>query len=939
MGGGLALFWSSGVNVSIKSFSSHHIDAVVQNPGGQMWRCTGIYGHPEAGQKQHTWCLLKRLADLFPYPWCCFGDFNEILYLHEKSGGNERNLNAVAEFRETIQACNLVDMGYKGYQFTWSNRRFGTSYVEERLDRFLCSKDWSKSFQNLPASHLVNWVSDHCPIMLDIKERSKEINYKRRSFSRDYYEDMWSSYENCQNIVREEWEIYGDRRWENPVNNFQRAAKNSLFKLKIWSKVEFDGRKKKQEDLIEKLQNAKQNRDQYVDGGEIRKLEKQINNMLIDEEVYWRQRSRADWLREGDKNTKFFHSKASDTHGNWIDDKEKVEGEFCDYFQQLFTSSRPSHSQTQEALKEMPPKVTPEMHTLLEEPFTPEEIVNALSQICPTKAPGPDGLPAAFFQKHWQAVGRGVVTTCLHILNEQGDLALFNHTYIALIPKTEKPKKVTDFRPISLCNVVYRIIAKALANRLKLILPQIISPTQSAFIPNRLITDNVIIGYECLHKIRHSKGRKNGLVALKLDISKAYDRVEWSFLDQIMEKIGFSNKWRSLIMRCITTAQFSVIINGTPKGLILPERGLRQGCPLSPYLFIMCAEAFSNLLIQAERKQQIRGLRFAKDVTISHLLFADDSLVFTRASEAECKNLKGIFDCYAKASGQIFNYEKSSMFLSGKITSGQAATIKNIFQFKVVSKYEKYLGLPSMIGRRKSGFFNEVKLKVISKISSWRHKMFSSGGKEILIKVVAQAVPAYAMSVFRLPKGLCDDIQKSIAKFWWGSREDRYGIHWSRWDKMSQPKSRGGLGFRDLTSFNQALVAKQAWRLLQLPNSLLARVLQAKYYKYSSFLNATVGSNPSFIWKSILWGRQVIDKGARWRVGNGRKIRTYKDNWLPRPDTFKPISPQKLPAETMVADLIDEENQWIVSKLEQNFLPQDIEAILQIPLPRTKKRR
>ncbi|KAH9696063.1 putative reverse transcriptase/RNA-dependent DNA polymerase [Citrus sinensis] len=193
------------------------------------------------------------------------------------------------------------------------------------------------------------------------------------------------------------------------------------------------------------------------------------------------------------------------------------------------------------------------------------------------------------------------------------------------------------------------------------------------------------------------------------------------------------------------------------------------------------------------------------------------------------------------------------------------------------------------------------------------------------------------MSVFRLPKGLCDDIQKSIAKFWWGSREDRYGIHWSRWDKMSQAKSRGGLGFRDLTSFNQALVAKQAWRLLQLPNSLLARVLQAKYYKYSSLLNATAGSNPSFIWKSILWGRQVIDKGARWRVGNGRKIRTYKDNWLPRPDTFKPISPQKLPAKTMVAELIDEENQWIVSKLEQNFLPQDIEAILQIPLPRTKK--
>ena len=118
LGGGLALFWSSGVNVSIKSFNFHYIDVVAQNPGGKVWRCTEIYGHSEAGQKQHTWSLLKRLAGLFSYLWCCFGEFNEILCLHEKSGGNDRTLNMVADFRETVQACNLVDMGYKGYQFT-----------------------------------------------------------------------------------------------------------------------------------------------------------------------------------------------------------------------------------------------------------------------------------------------------------------------------------------------------------------------------------------------------------------------------------------------------------------------------------------------------------------------------------------------------------------------------------------------------------------------------------------------------------------------------------------------------------------------------------------------------------------------------------------------------------------------------------------------------
>ena len=131
-----------------------------------------------------------------------------------------------------------------------------------------------------------------------------------------------------------------------------------------------------------------------------------------------------------------------------------------------------------------------------------------------------------FFQKHWQHVGKGVTQTCLHILNEKGNLSPLNHTFIALIPKVAKPRKVTEYKPISLCNVVYRIVAKVITNRLKQVLHQIISSSQSAFIPNRIITDNIVIGYECLHKIRHSKGRKNGLVSLKLDISKPYDMVK-----------------------------------------------------------------------------------------------------------------------------------------------------------------------------------------------------------------------------------------------------------------------------------------------------------------------------------------------------------------------------------------------------------------------------
>ncbi|KAH9734317.1 reverse transcriptase domain-containing protein [Citrus sinensis] len=656
-GCGIAMLWKSDIEVQIKSYSQYHIDAETQMPNRNQMRITGVYGHPEISQKKHTWTLLRRLAVLSSSPWLCCGDFNEILHPDEKRGGNDRNVNLINEFREVLRDCGLKDVGFRGYAFTWTNGRYGEGFVEERLDRFVCYKAWSDRFVDCAASNLDSWTSDHCPVLMD----------------------MWSSYDGCKEIIKEEWGLYRNWSSENSAQSFRQATKTSMGRLLGWSKREFRKRDRKLEKLKFQLRELKQRRVQFVDGEEIRKMEKQIQNILMDEEIYWNQRSRADWLKEGDKNTKIFHGKATarrkknriwgieDNFGRWIEEPIEVEHEFCNYFTKLFTSTQPSQDQIAAALEGITPRVSASMNESLGAPFTAEEVLEALSQMCPTKAPGPDGLPAVFYQKHWHTVKEGVLTTCLHILNSQGTIGPLNHTYIALIPKIGKPRKVTDFRPISLCNVSYRIVAKTVANRFKQVLHKIISPSQSAFIPNRLITDNIIVGYECLHKIRHCKSKRNGLIALKLDVSKAYDRLEWNFLEQTLEKLGFSQQWISLIMRCISSVSFSVLINGAVKGLIKPQRGLRQGCPLSPYLFITCAEAFSSLLQQAEQQQLIHGLSFGSNLKISHLLFADDSLVFSRASMADCHNLKMILECYSTTSGQIFNFEKSSFFISGNV--------------------------------------------------------------------------------------------------------------------------------------------------------------------------------------------------------------------------------------------------------------------------------
>ena len=183
-----------------------------------------------------------------------------------------------------------------------------------------------------------------------------------------------------------------------------------------------------------------------------------------------------------------------------------------------------------------------------------------------------------------------------------------NLTHIALIPKVKNPMCVNEFRPISLCNFLYKIISKVLANRLKKILPHIISPTQSAFIPGQLITDNILATYEMLHTMHSRMWGKKGFMAIKLDMSKAYDRVEWRFLEAVMRKLGFNDKWIYLIMMCVTSIQYEILINGDPYGNIIPSRGLRQEDPISPYLFLIYAEALSSMLSRAHEDGLLTGV-------------------------------------------------------------------------------------------------------------------------------------------------------------------------------------------------------------------------------------------------------------------------------------------------------------------------------------------
>ncbi|XP_042941372.1 uncharacterized protein LOC122276027 [Carya illinoinensis] len=469
-------------------------------------------------------------------------------------------------------------------------------------------------------------------------------------------------------------------------------------------------------------------------------------------------------------------------------------------------------------------------------------------------------------------------------------------------------------------------------------LQMLLEKEESAFIPGRMISDNILVAYELLHSMKIRRKWKVGNMAIKLDMSKAYDRIEWAYVEAMLRKLGFCERWVYLIMKCISSVSFSVLINGKPEEKFYPSRGLRQGDPLSPYLFILCAEGLSGLLNEAERKKETKGVQVARGgVSINHLLFADDCILFGRARLEEWNSVQRVLGKYEKALGQFLNKEKTSIFFSSNTQATEKKRIKEAGGVVVCGKYEKYLGLPAFVGRSKYNTFRILKEMIWQKISNWKNNFLSQAGREVLIKAVLQAIPTYTMSVFKLPLNLCDEITTIFSKFWWGRQNKEGSYHWRKWDKMGGQKRMGGMGFRDLSNFNLALLAKQGWRFIQNPHSLAAVVFKEKYFKDADFLNSKVGVRPSLIWRCIKEASGLLKEGLRWRVGNGKKIQIWRDKWMPKPSSFLVQSPISiLREEAKVEELIcDQQGCWKADLVMKIFKKEEAEMILSMPLSRS----
>ncbi|CAM8880259.1 unnamed protein product [Rhodiola kirilowii] len=666
--GGLALLWKDDVGVDLKSFSYSHIDVWVK--GEEEFFLTVFYGNPRVQDRIQSWNLLRKLRRDEGQAWAVMGDFNEVLFGCEMEGKRDRPVWQMDKFRHCLNDCGLSDLGSEGGRFTYSNRRLGAEEVRARLDRVVVNQAWRDLFPNATVRHSIANYSDHLPIVLSIVE--KEIVSREKIIR---FEPMWLRHKDFKEIVKRHWEELAGE------SDFAEKLRRCMEKLNGWNWSTFGSVRKNLERLKERLQHVRSLPRTKERVEEEAQISDNIDEWLEREELLWRQRSRAEWLNGGDRNTSFFHAKASQRRRrNLIRELRNPAGEVCsnnsdihdiitNYFSALFSSQvLISEEEWKQAMNIVPKVVTDDMNEMLIAPFTEAEVRKALFQMHPTKAPGVDGLSALFYQSNWEIVGGDVVKEVLKCLNEGILNSAVNETLIVLIPKVHKVERVEDLRPISLCNVIMKIITKVLANRLKTILATIISPSQSAFIKGWLITDNIIVAHEVAHFIKGRNAQKKGFLSLKLDLSKAYDRVEWHFVKEMMLKMGFADAWVNKIMLCISTVSYKIRINGSTSEAVYPMRGLRQGDPISPYLFVICTEWLSHAIHIQQRQGIIEGIRICKNApTITHLMFADDCLIFSKATREAVVGIKGLLKTYELVAGQKVNYSKSEIVFSKNV--------------------------------------------------------------------------------------------------------------------------------------------------------------------------------------------------------------------------------------------------------------------------------
>jgi hypothetical protein len=877
--GGILLMWDRRVVEKMEMYVGEFVVACsFRNVADSFsWAFAGVYGPHYISSRRLLWEELAGLMSWWELPWCIGGDFNVTRFPNERSGDG-RFRSDMMDFSDFISEQGLMDLPLAGGTFTWSNLSSWS-----RLDRFLVSPDWEAKYPGLLQKRMPRLCSDHFPILLDCEG----IKGGARPFK---FENMWLKADGFVEKVRLWWSSYSFQG--EPSFILAQKLKALKADLKKWNEQVFGNVEYRRKVLLEEL-NALDNLEEGRGLDAEEKIRKstvvcELEQVTLQEEISWRQKSRALWLKEGDRCTKFFHRVANSNkrfnsieslsvNGSVSSDQATIRNSAVQFYETLFSEPycwRPRLDGLDFNSIEVAEA------QFLELPFEEREVLEVVQGLNRDKAPGPDGFSMAFFQDCWDVIKSDVMGVFQDFHTHSKFVRSLNATFIALIPKKPGAVDIKDFRPISLVSGVYKIMAKVLANRLKRVVHKVISNPQHAFVKGRQILDSALIANECV-----DSRIKSGIpgVICKLDIEKAYDHVNWGFLLYLLRRCGFGEKWISWISYCISSARFSVLVNGTPAGFFNSSRGLRQGDPLSPLLFVIVMEALSKMLTITVDRGLLSGFsmgsRTSEAVLISHLLFADDTLVFCGANPDHLRYLRGLFLCFEAVSGLKVNLAKSELVPVGNVDNVEGLAV--IMGCRVSSLPLKYLGLPLGACYKAKSIWNGVVEKIERRLAGWKRMYLSKGGRLTLIKSTLSSLPTYFLSLFLIPASVANRIEKLCRDFLWGGLGDEFKYHLVNWSTVCSPVSEGGLGIRNLRTFNRALLGKWLWRYAQEREAWWRLVVEAKFGSVRGGWCSLTPTGPHGVglWKNIRRGWSLFCNHVRFELGDGSRIRFWFDVW------------------------------------------------------------
>ncbi|KAL2893324.1 LINE-1 retrotransposable element ORF2 protein [Bienertia sinuspersici] len=555
---------------------------------------------------------------------------------------------------------------------------------------------------------------------------------------------------------------------------------------------------------------------------------------------YLRQKAKASWIKEGDDNTALFHScirkrilqnnvyAIRDMGGVMQDTPEGIQGAFVDYYKELLGKAKEGRTQVHSEIIKKGPVLQEDQKRKLVQPFTKEEVRKAIFSIPGNKSPGPDGFGTHFYKQNWDLIGEEVTNAILDFFESGKLLKEVNNTFLVLIPKVSKPLDVSEFRPIACCNTIYKGITKLLCSRLKEVLPDLISENQGAFVHGRYIVHNIMV---CQDLVRRY-GRKNNSPSymIKLDLRKAYDTVEWNFIEEMLREMCFPNLFTEWIKECFTSPSFSLVLNGSPNGYFKSCRGLRQGDPLSPLLFVLGMEYLSRILNNLHDDSTFKFHPRCKGIKLTHMCFADDLIMCCRGERNSVEKLLHCFNEFSRASGLQANNSKTELYTSG-MKEEEVNKILADSGFKLGKMPFKYLGVPICSKRVNASQCEILIEKMTARIRTWSSRHISFAGRSQLINSVLMSIQQYWAQVFILPASVLQSIEQICRSYLWSGQWSSNRPGYVSWEGVCRPKKEGGLGFRSIQLWNIANMGRYVWAVENKQDSLWLKWVNSVYIK------------------------------------------------------------------------------------------------------------